>query len=843
MATIGYAVESEQRIAHNPALYSDLFRHWSLLNMKTLVNKIPGIVALIHILLLLSCSPKVGDTLPELFLLDGLFPPGYTISGRVSGLTGTLPLQLTDTASGDKTEVSGNGLPADYEFTLNGIYRTLDPYSIDVTQYPESPLQVCKATNETGQVINNDILNLSVECDTAYRLYPGLITGVAGSGLTLVNNGVNFQQPYSDTFAVDSSMNGILAGTYYFSEPIGVGGDYDVSIASQPTNPWQTCSFSASTTATSVSADTTLPDLTCTTDDFELSVTAVNLQYPGLEVTLATNGGAAGTPVTLAPGSLTRSFGMYPSGTDYTLDIASPVPGQTCSVSGSPGKIGGGNVNVLVLCEDPTGYPVAGKILGSNPYLGSGLELTLTITHLDSSQTTTTVNPAVNSPGSDSSFVFPIALVYGEDYSVSITSQPTGVYQDCDFNGGGGTTTASGTSVSGLVTLPDITCFTRSFQLSGSVSGAPASAAVSAQLYINGTLAETASSSYDPGSGNFTFSFTGLYDSGSTYKLVPVTSNALKCAAGGGNYGGGAGIIRNGDVTNLVISCEVRYVYTYYMHLSILPDKYVWRYGSLSNSASEGALKNSANGVSDMVSFPDGSDWIYTLITKTAVLYTTGSFNTVANDCNSANYVANQWIVYTCYIQYGATDWNYQLYSQKADGSSGEVALQTSTAVNSRYTTLIPGATPRIAWVETTEPADDTPIVKACDFDVANGTCATAPVVILNADANRTGIQALTTSPDGARMLIAASYASAPEWTIYEWTIGNPTATPGAGMTPLTPGTDPAYHPLGKGFLFGRLDPYGSIFYYDLTSGTEQILKSGGSSSDCTDPSFYFKPD
>lgn len=809
------------------------------LNLKT--------SAILSFFLLASCNRDVGDNLPELMLMDGLFPPEYTVGGTVIGLAGTLPLQLTDESSGNLTEIAGNGIPTDYSFTLNGNYRTLDTYSISIAGYPDSPLQVCDAVNNTGEVVNDDLSVIQVDCITAYRLYLGAINGVTGSGLEIVNNGVNFQKYYSNTFAIDPTMSGAAAQTYQFSEPLGVGGDYSVTIGKQPTYPWQTCSFSAAADGTSVSTDITLPDLTCQTNSYELSATTSNLQYAGLEITLATDGGAPGTPVAIPVGSPTYSFGNYLSGTRHTVAISNSPPGQTCSVSGSPGTIAGGNVNVQIICADPTGYPVSGTILASSPYLGSGLELTLTITHLDSTTTTTIVNPAINSPGTDSNFVFPIALVYGEDYSVKITSQPTGVMQDCDFSGGGGQTTVSGSSVTGPITLPDITCITRKYSLSGNITGlssagAPALAAVGATLYINGSAVETIGS-YNSGSSSMTFSFSS-YDSGSTYSLVPSHHQGLKCVAGGGSNGNGTGTIGSTNVTDLTLDCDVRFVYNAtYIYGGMFSS--TLRYGSLVGSVGEGTITSSStSGINDMVSFPDGSDWIYTNASKTTVLYTAGTFNTGTLNCNPATYVASNWIVYSCYSQYaGATDWNYKLYSQKADGSSGEVAVETSTAVNSRYVTLIPGSTPRIAWAETTEPANDTPIIKACDFNTTTGVCSSTPTIILAADVNRTGILGLTTSPDGTKMLITAAYASTPEPSVYEWTIGNSTATPGAGMTLITTGYDAAYHPSGNGFLFSRSDPDTSVYYHNFTTNTETRLIAGNTYYDYRGPSFYFKPD
>lgn len=408
----------------------------------------------LSIFLLASCNRDVGDDLPELILLDAVFPPMYTVSGQVTGLLGE---QFTiENANGDTVTIACPGAPClnstDMSFLFPETMHTLDKYDITVKDYPANPNQLCEVSQGYGVIGNDDIENVAITCYEAYRV-TGSYAGVVGDGLKITNNG-------GDALTIPAG-----SGSYTFPTPLKHGQNSTLEIVAQPSNPWQDCSFGSSgltITGNDPGGGNDLliigTDLTCTIRSLNVSGNISGLAYNGLVLNIN------GTNYTF--NSTDTTTGVFPldSGSVYGITIVTLPPGQQCTVYG-----GGNNVSSILKGTDITAdiicstdkYSAGGSITGLS---ASGLSITATGTLFAGGA----LNKSVNVSSGKASYLLATDLVYGDDIaSVSITSQPAGQY--CSFVDGSTTYTPSPTTVTGNTTLQSVKCTNST--ISGAISG------------------------------------------------------------------------------------------------------------------------------------------------------------------------------------------------------------------------------------------------------------------------------------------------------------------------------------------------------------------------------------
>ena len=147
--------------------------------------------------------------------------PTYSVGGTVSGLAGS-GLVLSD-GSGDHKAVSASGF-----FTIETAVAPGAAYSVSVMTQPQNPLQTCVVHNGNGIMGSAPITNVSVTCTTNTLTVGGVVSGLAGSGLMLVNNG-------SDDLPVS------IDGSFAFATPVANGQAYSVTVRNQPANLNQSC--------------------------------------------------------------------------------------------------------------------------------------------------------------------------------------------------------------------------------------------------------------------------------------------------------------------------------------------------------------------------------------------------------------------------------------------------------------------------------------------------------------------------------------------------------------------------------------------------------------------------
>jgi hypothetical protein len=222
------------------------------------------------------------------------------------------------------------------------------------------------------------------------------ITNLQGNGTVVQLNGANDQSPLPTNSAL------------YFTN-IAKGTQFTISVKTQPSSPWQTCTV-GNGTGTMNDADIDGPTMTCALNAYKVGGTVSGLTGAGLTMV---NG--AGTPVAIAAGISTFAFAGIQSGTGYTVKVASQPAGQTCAVNNASGTVTNADVtNVTVACG-ATGFIVSGSVSG---LASAGLALGLN------------GGAPLTVASTSSAFAFASVLQTGNQYSVVVTATPPGSNSD-----------------------------------------------------------------------------------------------------------------------------------------------------------------------------------------------------------------------------------------------------------------------------------------------------------------------------------------------------------------------------------------------------------------------------
>lgn len=171
----------------------------------------------------------------------------YTVSGAVSGLTGTLVLQNN---SGDNITVTADG-----NFTFTGMFSSGSTYAVSVLTQPVG--QTCSVSTGVGTVSGNNVSNVAVTCSAYAYTVGGTVSGLSGTVVLQNNSGDN----------LTISTNGYFT----FASAISDGGAYTVTVLTQPTG--QTCTVSAGAGTVS-GGNVTGIALVCAINTFEVVVDA-----------------------------------------------------------------------------------------------------------------------------------------------------------------------------------------------------------------------------------------------------------------------------------------------------------------------------------------------------------------------------------------------------------------------------------------------------------------------------------------------------------------------------------------------------------------------------------------
>ncbi len=348
----------------------------------------------------------------------------YDVGGTVAGLVGAgLKLKINN----DETlPVAANGT-----FKFPTKIASGAAYAVTVDTQPSNPSQTCTVVG-SGTVGGGNITSVAVNCTTNKYLVSGTASGVAGTGLVLQNNLGN-----------DLSVN--ANGTFAFSTAISSGAAYSVSIKTQPTNPSQTCSLSASS-GTITAANVSNVALTCVTNPYKIGGTVTGLAGAGL---ILQNKAGDDLPVN-ADGTFKFSTSIL-SGQTYAVTVKTQPSNvsQSCTVANPNGTVGGADVaNVAITCVTNK-YTVSGTAAGLS---GAGLVV----------QNNLGNDLAIAANGT---FTFTTTIASGQPYSVSVKSQPSNPSQTCTLSA------PSGTVTNGNIVTVALNCSTNKYTIGGSASG------------------------------------------------------------------------------------------------------------------------------------------------------------------------------------------------------------------------------------------------------------------------------------------------------------------------------------------------------------------------------------
>jgi hypothetical protein len=268
----------------------------------------------------------------------------------------------------------------------------------------------------------------------------------------------------------------------------------------------------------------TTVDIGCAPNFYQVSASVSGLAGSGMGLSL--NGGAS---IPIAADGTYALGAKLASGTQYAVTVATPPssPTQVCTVSAPSTVIDGTDVTVNVKCTTSSFY-VGGSV--------SGLDGTLVLVD------TANGNATVSIPAAANSFKFPIKVLSGGAFNVSVQTQPPN--QSCKVTGGQGS--VGGGDVSTIA----VNCTTL-YTVGGSVVTNPPGGAIGSPgvSLSDGTQTITLTSTG-------TFAFSTLRASGYQY-TVSVTGQPqtpLQSCVATSN----TGAVANANVNNVLITCTTQ---------------------------------------------------------------------------------------------------------------------------------------------------------------------------------------------------------------------------------------------------------------------------------------------
>ena len=419
----------------------------------------------------------------------------YKVGGTVSGLAGA-GLVLANGSDEISVDTDGN-------FQLPVAVDSGDSFDVTVETQPIAPWQTCTVVGGQGTIGAGNVGSVAVNCSTDEHLVGGTVSGLAGSGLTL-------QLGSGATVAVGAD------GGFAFAAPLASGTHYDVTVATQPTSPWQTCTVTSGS-GNVAGTDVSDVQVSCTTNTYNVGGSVTGLAGSGLTL----HNGTEDLPVS-ADGNFVFTTAVS-SGQAYSVTVTHQpgTPAQTCTVTSGGGVVHGGNIGDVAVTCTTNRYHVGGSV--------SGLLATLVLANGSDALTLT----------ADGDFSFGATVPSGGSYAVTVTTQPTSPSQTCTISSGSGSVTTAD--------IGDITirCVTDKFSVGGTVTGLAGGSLV---LRNNGGDDLTVT-------GDGPFAFATTVASGQPFSVAVATQpsappQTCTVSAGDGNVGGAA-------VTSVSVNCTV----------------------------------------------------------------------------------------------------------------------------------------------------------------------------------------------------------------------------------------------------------------------------------------------
>jgi hypothetical protein len=274
-----------------------------------------------------SCIPTVEKSLLELasFVRAQAAKSSGRVYVRTTGLQGSgLTLSLNN---------SENLLvAADGEVSFETIISPGSSYSVTVKTQPTNPTQTCSISGGTGTLVSGDVKSIIANCGVASYTLGGSISGLLGSGLTLLNNG-------TDSVPISAD------GSFAFTTTYPVGSTYSVTVGTAPSHPTQTCTITNGSGTFSSANNITNLSIACTA-----TARAVRVNVSGI---------ASGTlvllnnntdPLTITSNGTHVFSSDVVIGNTYSVSVNASPTSHTCVVSSATGTIAGADVTVTANC-------------------------------------------------------------------------------------------------------------------------------------------------------------------------------------------------------------------------------------------------------------------------------------------------------------------------------------------------------------------------------------------------------------------------------------------------------------------------------------------------------------
>ena len=258
-----------------------------------------------------------------------------------------------------------------------------------------------------------------VACGEDSVAITGSVSGLAGSGLVLTNNG-------TDDLAITGD------GPFEFAKRVTKGQAYSIEIKTQPSSPTQGCTLDH---ATGKAGDGTEITVTCTTSSFVIGGTVTGLAGTGLVL----QNGSDMVPIS-ADGAFMFATPVA-SGATYNVVVASQPSARTqvCTVTGGSGTVTDADVTTIAVSCATNQFTIGGTVTG---LAGSGLVL----------QDNAGDDLAISADGT---FTFATPVASGDSYNVTVKTQPAMPQQSCTVASATGTVTdANVTDVAVTCTAP-----------------------------------------------------------------------------------------------------------------------------------------------------------------------------------------------------------------------------------------------------------------------------------------------------------------------------------------------------------------------------------------------------
>lgn len=459
-----------------------------------------------------SLSPKVA---------------GYAVQVHVFGLVApSVEISISAPTPGVQTRT------ANFDSVLADAYVPAgETYTASISAQPSG--QSCTVLQPTGTGNDGDTVVVQVTCGSV--AIGGTVSGLADGAEVVLRD--SYQIPvvvkaggskgvlstFVETLPVSSN------GSFLFQHKLNPGNPYSVDVATEPSNPNQTCTVMFTNTKAGgaggnapATDDPALLNITCVTSTYNVNVSTSGL-LAGEQITVELNG----ADPQLLDASTPHSYTGLADGSSYAVTITSAPAGLTCKAVGGTGTLSGADANVFVACGR---YMLGGSLSGLAD--GASVVLTNTYTTVVTKQAGAKAVLPTESDAttltSNGGFTLDDRLAAGYSYSIEVTQQPTNPNQTCSLI----QATDKTVGVSGVMPASDLgnlllNCVTNQYSLDGTLYSLPNDGSA---VTLTATVGNNAPTSQSLTVGQ---SYHFDVDDGTAYSLTLASPAGYECYFGG----------------------------------------------------------------------------------------------------------------------------------------------------------------------------------------------------------------------------------------------------------------------------------------------------------------------